>query len=146
MDKPRTYVGIDEDSETMYKFRWLGIFKNEKIGLKNATPAQVLQQLLEKKWKLQPHDRDMIVMQHRFSFIKSGNEQTLTSSLVVKGDDVTHTAMAKTVGLPLAIAAKLILEKKINLTGVHIPVRKEIYQPVLSELRDLGVRFEEKIS
>lgn len=135
--------GLPVDGEAMTMVNWTGIFDDVSTGLPDASPAMILQQLLEKKWKLKDGDKDMIVMQHRFGFLRNGKEETITSSLVVKGDDSTHTAMAKTVGLPLAITARLILENKIKLTGVHIPVKKEIYEPVLEELKELGVGFEE---
>ncbi|HAN78389.1 MAG TPA: saccharopine dehydrogenase, partial [Bacteroidales bacterium] len=142
--KLAAYAGIDEDSETMYKLRWLGIFKNEKIGLKNATPAQALQQLLEKKWKLESDDRDMIVMQHIFEYEMGGKKKRLTSSMVVEGTDSVHTAMSITVGIPVAIATKLILTGVITAKGVVIPVNKDIYEPVLAELADYGIKFTEE--
>jgi saccharopine dehydrogenase-like NADP-dependent oxidoreductase len=135
--------GLPVDGEAMTMLSWTGIFDDIAIGLPNASPAMILQKLLEEKWLLKSEDKDMIVMQHRFGFIRNGKEQTLISSLVVKGEDSTNTAMAKTVGLPLAIVARLILEKKINLKGVHIPVKKEIYEPVLKELVDFGIGFDE---
>lgn len=142
-DEVATMFGLPVDGEAMTMVTWTGIFEDIQIGLPNASPAMILQHLLEGKWKLMPHDKDMIVMQHQFGFIRNGKNESITSSLVVKGDDATHTAMAKTVGLPLAIAARLILENKIQLNGVHIPVKREIYEPVLQELKNLGVGFEE---
>jgi saccharopine dehydrogenase-like NADP-dependent oxidoreductase len=136
------YVGVDTESAIMYRLRWLGLFdKHKKIGSKEATPAQILQKLLEKKWKLDKDDKDMIVMQHQFAYNKDGKKERIISSMVVEGDDHVHTAMSKTVGLPVAIAAKLILEGKLNLTGVQIPTKKEIYQPVMKELEDYGIKF-----
>jgi saccharopine dehydrogenase (NADP+, L-glutamate forming) len=135
--------GLPIDGEAMTMVNWTGIFDDVKTGISDASPAMILQNMLEKKWKLNTGDKDMIVMQHRFGFLRKGKEELITSSLVVKGDDSTHTAMAKTVGLPLAIVARLILEKRIQLTGVHIPVSKEIYEPVLAELKGLGITFEE---
>ncbi|HVD97590.1 MAG TPA: saccharopine dehydrogenase C-terminal domain-containing protein [Cytophagaceae bacterium] len=123
------------------KLKWLGLLEDKKIGYPPATPAQLLQKLLEEKWRLQPEDKDMIVMQHLFEYTLNGKSHKRTSSLVMLGDNQINTAMAKTVGLPLAIAARLILEGKINLTGVHIPVMKEIYLPVLEELEKYDVRF-----
>jgi saccharopine dehydrogenase-like NADP-dependent oxidoreductase len=138
---------IDQDSEIVHMLEWLGIFSNEKVGIKNATPAQVLQHILGKKWKLKSHDKDMIVMWHKISYRErgSGNEVDLTSSLAVTGEDTIHTAMSKTVGLPLGIAAKLYLTGQIRLTGTHIPTCKEIYEPVLHELEEHGIRFNEKV-
>ena len=87
----------------------------------------------------------MIVMQHQFKYLNNGLPQKLKSSLVVYGEDSVNTAMAKTVGLPVAIATKLILEGKINLHGVHIPTSKQIYLPILSELEEYGITFFEEL-
>jgi saccharopine dehydrogenase-like NADP-dependent oxidoreductase len=144
--KLATYTGIEENSEVMDKLKWLGVFDNKKIGLKEATPAQILQHLLEQKWQLDPDDKDMIVMHHIFEYKFEGKEKRLTASMVVKGQDTTHTAMSITVGIPVAIAAKLILEGKITATGVQIPLIKEVYTPVLKELEDYGVKFIEQIT
>ncbi len=137
------FCGLPVDGEAMSKVKWTGILEEELIGIADASPAMILQHLLEQKWKLQPHDKDMIVMQHQFEYLKNGENKKLVSSLVVKGDDQIYTAMAKTVGLPLGIAAKLVLEGKIKLTGVHIPVLKEIYEPILKELVAFNIIFVE---
>jgi saccharopine dehydrogenase-like NADP-dependent oxidoreductase len=143
-DKFADYVGIDQDSFSMYKVRWLGLFSNEKIGLKNATPAQILQKLLEEKWGLEPDDKDMIVMQHEFEYKLNSKFYRIISSMVVEGKDNIDTAMAITVGLPVAIGSKLILEGKIKTTGVKIPTSKNIYEPVLKELANFGIIFKEE--
>ncbi len=126
----------------IYKLKWLGLLDEIKTGLSNASPAQLLQKVLEEKLMLQPNDKDMIVMQHLFEYTVNEKNYKRTASLVLKGEDTVHTAMAKTVGLPLGIAARLILENKIQLTGVQIPVTKEIYDPILKELEGFGIRFE----
>ncbi len=131
-------------SEIMQKLEWLGIFSDEKIKLNDATPAQILQELLERKWKLKAGDKDMIVMQHRFEYLLNNKSHTIISSFVIKGDDEVHTAMAKTVGLPAAIAVRRILKGDLKRTGVCVPVTQDIYEPVLKELEELGIRFEEK--
>ena len=139
------YLGIELNSQEMHKFTWLGLFADEKIGLKNATPAQILQNLMEKKMSLEPEDKDMCVMQHIFEYKDAGKTKRITSSMVAKGEDQTITAMAKTVGLPLAIYVKLFLRDEIKLKpGVHIPVMPEVYNPVLNELKDYGIEFIEK--
>jgi saccharopine dehydrogenase-like NADP-dependent oxidoreductase len=139
-----SFINEDLNSEVMKKIIWTGILNDEPIGLLRATPAQILQHLLEQKWKLKEGDKDMIVMQHQFVVrAKNASEKKITSSLIVKGDDALKTAMAKTVGLPLAILAKLILKKQLKLTGVHVPVQKEIYEPVLRELEESGIVFNE---
>ena len=133
-----------EDSDVMKKIKWLGLFSNKKIGLPRATPAFILLNLLEKKWLLKPDDKDMIVMHHTFEYELNKEKKKLTSSLIVIGEDSHYTAMAKTVGLPLGIAAKLILNNKIPEKGVHIPVHKSIYEPVLEELKSFGICFIER--
>jgi saccharopine dehydrogenase-like NADP-dependent oxidoreductase len=139
------FTGLDINSMEMYRLRWLGIFDDKKkIGLKQATPAQILQHLLAKKWAFLPQDRDILVMQHQFGYRLKGQQHHMLSSMVAEGDDPVHTAMAKTVGLPMGIAVKLILTDKIKLSGVHIPILKEIYLPVLQELEDHGIRFIEE--
>jgi len=109
--------------------------------------ADILQAAMEKKLSLNPEDHDMIVMYHQIGYEMEVSGKTekysLDSSLVVKGDNNIHTAMAKTVGLPLAIATKLILQGKISVTGLHIPTIPEIYEPVLHELEMHGIKFEE---
>jgi saccharopine dehydrogenase-like NADP-dependent oxidoreductase len=137
------YLHKDVDSDAMKLLEWAGFFKKEKIGLKNATPAQILQHRFEQKWKMEHGDKDMTVMWHLFEYEKDGKYTRLESSVVVIGDDNLNTAMAKTVGLPIGIAAKLILNGKINTKGVILPIHSEIYEPVLNELETLGIAFQE---
>ena len=93
---------------------------------------------------MQPEDKDMVVMWHKFNFLDNEKPRQFESSIVALGDDEVNTAMSKTVGLPLAITAKLILQGKINLKGIHVPTRKEIYEPVLEELSKAGITFVER--
>lgn len=137
------YINDDVDSEAMKLLKWVGLFENKKIGLKEASPAQVLQHLFEQKISLEPGDKDMIVMRHLFKY---GKNKVLTSSMVVIGDDDYNTAMAKTVGLPIGIATKLILNGEIEEKGVLMPMTKEIYEPILKELQEYGIIFKEEIS
>lgn len=139
-------VGLAENDPAMDRVEWTGVFSDELIPLENGTPAQILQELLERKWKLQPGDKDMIVMQHEFVYTLNGNEERITSSLVVEGEDEVHTAMAKTVGLPAAIAVKMILTGQYKNAGVIVPVKKELYEPVLKELSGMGIVFDEQHS
>jgi saccharopine dehydrogenase (NADP+, L-glutamate forming) len=137
---------IDMDSDEMLMLEWLGVFSNELIGIeKPSTPAQLLQKILEKKWTLQPDDIDMIVMYHKFNYIENGIEREMHSTMMVKGDDAIHTAMAKTVGLPVGIVTRLILNGTIKTPGVLIPVHKEIYEPVLNELEKYHIICKETI-
>jgi saccharopine dehydrogenase-like NADP-dependent oxidoreductase len=128
----------------MKRLRWSGLFDRETIGLKEGTPAQVLEHILNKKWRLNPGDKDLIVMWHKFVYELNGATKEVHASLTATGDDANYTAMAKTVGLPLGIAAKLLLEDKIKTRGVCIPVSKEIYEPVLTELKTLGISLTEQ--
>ena len=129
------------ESDLFKKIAWLGLFEDTILGIKNASPAQLLQSILEQKWSLDVKDKDMLVMQHQFEFLLDGKKNKLNSSLLVFGDDSTNTAMAKTVGLPVAIAAKLILNGQIQSKGVRIPTSKDVYIPVLKELSENGINF-----
>ncbi len=118
--------------------------QEDALLLRNGVSiCDVLQHSMEKKLSLSPHDKDMIVMQHEIIYRIGSVSKSISSSLVIEGDDAMHTAMAKTVGLPLAITALLIIENKIKLSGLHIPIVAEIYEPVLQELKKYGIVFEE---
>ena len=136
--------GISEESIEFSKIKWLDIFTNKKVEIENASPAQILQKILEEKWTLSAEDKDMIVMEHQFKYNILGEERKLNSSLLVFGDNQIDTSMAKTVGLPVAIAVKLILNGDIKSKGVKIPTTKDIYIPVLKELEEYGIKFIEK--
>lgn len=138
------FMQLPENSDEIKKVEWLEIFTDKKINTENGTPAQILQELLEEKWQLKKDDKDMIVMQHLFEYQLNGKKHQITSSLVVKGEDQTNTAMAKTVGLPAAIAVKMILLNQLNLKGIKIPTEKNIYEPILEELKLFGINFIEK--
>lgn len=143
--KVADYLKVDEDSAMMYKLRWLGVFNDDVIGLEEATPAEILQQLLESKWSLDSDDIDMIVMQHQFVYELNNEIKKIYSSMIVYGEDSVHTAMSITVGLPVAIAAKMLLTGEISgLAGVHIPTVKKIYEPIMKELEDYKIRFTEE--
>lgn len=142
--KVARYLNIDEDGDIMYKLRWLDLFKPIKIGLKNASPAKILEHILLKKWSLDEDDKDMLVMQHRFDVAIGDKKKTILSSMGVEGSDQTHTAMSKTVGYPVAIACKLILTGIISDTGVKIPTDSSVYKPILAELATLGIQFIEE--
>jgi saccharopine dehydrogenase-like NADP-dependent oxidoreductase len=116
---------------------------NKIVGLKNASPAQILEKILTDSWTLQPEDKDMIVMYHKFGYEIDGVRKQIDSKMVCIGDDQTFTAMAKTVGLPVAMATLQILNGNIKTPGVQLPIRKEVYLPLLKELEELGVIFKE---
>lgn len=130
-------------SPEMQRLKWSGFFSDERVGLASGTPAQVTEHILNKRWRLTGEDKDLVVMWHRFRFTHDGKPKEIQSSLVAKGSDPVHTAMAKTVGLPMGIAVKLLMEGKIRQRGVVIPVSREIYEPVLGELGKLGIELTE---
>jgi len=142
--KLQHYLHIDQDSDIMEKLEWIGIFEERKIGLKNATPAQILQRILEQKWTLEDDERDMVVMFHKIDYIQRGKRKQIQSHMVVEGKDKHETAMAKTVGLPVGIITKLILRNSIPLKGINIPIDKSVYSPVLKELQEYNIVFKEK--
>ena len=136
---------LTTDSVIFQKIAWLSTFSENKVGIENASPAQILQKICEEKWTLGSEDKDMIVMQHQFEYVQNGEQKKLNSSLLVFGDDPINTSMAKTVGLPVAISTKLILSGAIKSTGVKIPITKDIYVPVLKELEENGINFVEEL-
>jgi len=143
--KLRHYLKIDQDDVIWDKFMELDLFDaSTKVNIKNATPAQILEKILAEKWALQLEDKDMIVMYHKFGYELDGKERQIDSTMVCLGDDQTYTAMAKTVGLPVAIATLQILNGNIKTPGVQIPIKKEVYLPLLKELESFGVVFNEK--
>jgi saccharopine dehydrogenase-like NADP-dependent oxidoreductase len=136
---------MHEANLTLKQLFFLGLDDQDTLVNKGlCSPADILQFAVEKKLSLRSYDKDMIVMLHEIEYEAEGKKSEIKSSLVVKGENSLRTAMAKTVGLPLGIAAKLILNGTIKLTGLHIPTSKEIYEPVLKELEQLGIKFHEE--
>ncbi len=143
--KLRHNLKIDQDDLIWKKLREIDIFNSKKyLEIKNATPAQALQKILMEKWALAREDKDMIVMYHKFGYELKGKNYQIDSSMVTVGEDQTYTAMSKTVGLPVAIAALKILNKTITTPGVLRPIDKEVYKPILKELETYGVQFNEE--
>ena len=142
--KFRHQLKIDQDDVIWDKLLELDLFNKSVVtGLKNATPAQMLEKILSHNWTLQPEDKDMIVMYHKIGYEINGEQKQIDSTMVCLGDDQTYTAMAKTVGLPVAIATLKILNSEIQTTGVQLPISKEVYLPILEELEKYGVVFKE---
>ncbi len=142
--KLRHYLKIDQDDITWEKLEELDLFSATKtIPIENATPAQALQSILENSWQLQDDEKDMIVMYHKFGYELQGKKKQLDANMVVLGENRTHTAMSKTVGLPVAITTLQILNGTITTPGVQIPINKEVYQPILKELKQFGIVFNE---
>ena len=122
----------------------IGWEDEQLISRKSGSSADILQEILEQKWALQPGDRDMIVMLHEIEYTQQNQQYLLRAQLLVEGDNEVQTAMAKTVGLPLGIAAILVLEGKISISGLHIPTLPEIYIPVMEALENKGIQFQEE--
>lgn len=143
--KLRHQLKIDQDDIIWEKLEELDMFNpNKKVELQNATPAQILQKILMDSWTLQQDDKDMIVMYHKFGYELNGKKHQIDATMVCKGENQTYTAMAKTVGLPVAIATLKVLNKEIQEKGVKIPINKNIYEPILSELIKFDIIFKEK--
>jgi len=143
-EKIKKEISEANDLVVFEKLKWLGIFEDKKVGITNASPAQILQKILEKKLNLDPNDKDMIVMQHIFDYEKNGKKFRKKSSMVIIGLDTIHTAMSITVGTPLAIAVKMLLTGEIKDKGVIIPTKPNLYIPILKELEAFGVKFVEE--
>ena len=139
------YLNIPQDSDIMDKLQWSGIFSQKTFPFKEGTPAQCLEYILRQVWTLEESDKDLIVMFHKVGWEKDGKEYMIESSMGVEGENAKHTAMATTVGLPLAIAAKNILQGNIKTAGVQLPLTAEWYNPILEELEsDFGISFIDK--
>ena len=143
--KFRHNLKIDQDDIMWDKLLELDLFNpNKKVGLKDATPAEILQKILMDKWSLAENDKDMIVMYHKFGYELNGEKKQIDATMVNIGQDQVRTAMARTVGLPVAIAALKILNGTISTPGVQLPITKEVYGPILKELAENGIVFREE--
>jgi saccharopine dehydrogenase-like NADP-dependent oxidoreductase len=138
------FLDLPANGVVMEKLLALGLLSDERIPLKNATPAQIMEHILMQRWVFEEDDTDMLVMQHQIEYDLDGVRRKLVSSMVDKGRDHDHTAISRTVGLPAAIAARMILEGKIKSTGVQIPIQRDIYEPILKELENYDIRFVEE--
>ncbi|APG60472.1 saccharopine dehydrogenase family protein [Christiangramia salexigens] len=143
--KVRHNLKIDQDDIMWEKLIELDLFNpDKKIGIKDATPAQALQKILMEKWSLSKDDKDMIVMYHKFGYELNGEKKQIDSTMVHIGKNQTETAMAKTVGLPVAMATIMILNGEIKNPGVQLPIQKEVYGPILKKLESHDIKFKEK--
>jgi saccharopine dehydrogenase-like NADP-dependent oxidoreductase len=139
------FLKLISQRQDLYElFVFLDLFSDDQaFGIEKASPAVLLQHILVNKWRLEPGDKDMIVLYHQLIFTKEGRRYQVDSSLVTEGQDERFTAMANTVGLPVAIATKLILNGQITERGVTLPVSAQIYTPILNELEEFGLTFNE---
>ncbi|MCU0418787.1 MAG: saccharopine dehydrogenase NADP-binding domain-containing protein [Cyclobacteriaceae bacterium] len=138
------HLGLAPEGGELARLRWSGFFGQEPIGLPEGTPARLTEHILNTRWQLQPHDKDLVVMWHRVRYRLEDAVCTVNAYLTAEGENADRTAMAKTVGLPLAMAARLLLENKLHARGVIIPVTAEYYDPILRELQLFGIALHEQ--
>lgn len=136
---------LDEpaDGKLMKKIEWLGLLSDEKIELKNSTPAEILLNLLQKKWKFTEKDKDMVILHTEVEYVLNKSCEKITSTLILYGNENFNTAMSASVGLPMGVGVNLILNDKVSERGVIIPIYQDIYKPALKELAELGISFKE---
>ena len=137
------FLDLAIDDEVMDKLVWLGVFDEVAIDMDEVSPAKILCKLLAEKWKLSPGDKDMIVMLHEVGYHLNGEDRMLSATLINMGADEENTAISKLVGLPAGMMVKLIATDQIKIRGVRIPIMPEVYNPILKELQEYGVGFEE---
>ena len=146
-EKLINFLNESDESDIIKKIEWLGLLSDEKIELTEATPADILLALLQKKWKFTERDKDMVILHTEIEYqVEDKNNEKITSTLVLYGKENYNTAMSATVGLPLGVGVNLILSNKISERGVIIPIYQDIYKPALKELSELGIVFKEKIT
>jgi saccharopine dehydrogenase (NADP+, L-glutamate forming) len=138
------YLKIDPDSQVMSNLEWLGLLSDDPLPLRKGAPIDILTARMLEKMQYAPGERDMLILQHEFIAEYPNRTEKITSTMIDFGIPYGDTSMSRTVGLPAAIGARLILEDAISLTGVQTPVVPEIYEPVLKELERLGIAFTEE--
>jgi saccharopine dehydrogenase-like NADP-dependent oxidoreductase len=144
-DDAMAYIKSKVSNEVLFKLQWLGLWDVLPVPIKKGTAAQVIQSLIEDRWSLAPLDRDMLVMCHLFDYELEGKHFRMQSSMVLEGENNRYTAMSATVGLPMAIAVKHILNERWEQRGVILPIHQEIYEPILEELIKFDIQFTEQI-
>jgi saccharopine dehydrogenase-like NADP-dependent oxidoreductase len=139
-------LGIAADDKVMPMLQWLGIFDEKPLKEGKHSSADVLLELLLEKWHMEPEDKDMVAMMHELEYLHKGKKAKVTCAMVIKGDNREYSAMSKTVGLPIAVLSRLVLNKKIvRPTGVLLPNMPSVYRPVLTELAHYGIEFHEMV-
>jgi len=135
-----------QDPALKQQLEFIGLFESTLIPVQFNSNATILQWLLEGKWKLEPTDKDLVVMLHEIEYSIGSRQFKIDSSMVLTGEDAIHTAMAKTVGLPLAMGVCAYLKGEIKMTGLHIPIDPRIYKPILKTLAQEGIVFQETLT
>jgi len=139
------FLGLKEDDKIISAMEWVGLFENKEIPPGNDTFLDALCKLFLEKLIYEPGEVDMLLMQHKFEIEYKDKVEYRTTTLIDYGIDNIHSSMARTVGLPVAIAIRYVLEGKITLTGVQIPINEKLYKPILKELQNLGIEFKDKL-
>lgn len=140
-------IDLDPTDNVLDRLEWLGLFSDEPLPIvdEETTRLDILAARMGQKMPYEPGQRDMIVLVHKFiARFNDGTEERLSSTLIDFGQPGGDSSMARTVSLPAAVGAKMILTGQIQDTGVHVPVKPEIYNPVLDELATMNIRCEEK--
>jgi len=138
-------LGVPEGSVAIESLDWLGFFSNEKMKRGKTSPFEITAGRMISKMLLSDNERDMVVMQHIFlAGYPDGRKEVIKSSMLDFGTPSVNTAVARTVALPASIAVKMILEKRIDFTGVYRPVVPQIYNLILDELKTLGIEMKEE--
>ncbi|MFM7619851.1 MAG: saccharopine dehydrogenase C-terminal domain-containing protein [Bacteroidota bacterium] len=137
---------LKSDNELYIQLDELGLFSEKQLKKESQSCAAHLQNLLEEKWRLEQGDSDKIVMVHRLRAIRDAEVFEYTSSLVIEGENERHTAMSKTVGMPIAFAVERMIRGEIKERGVRLPILPELYLPILADLKKIGVEFIESES
>ena len=135
-----------QDPAIKVQLEFIGLYEPTPIPSQFNSNASILQWLLEGKWKLTATDKDLVVMLHEIEYSIGTRQFKLDSSMVLTGEDAINTAMATTVGLPLAMGVCAYLKGEIKMTGLHIPIDARIYQPILKSLAEEGIVFEETLT
>lgn len=138
------YLGLEIDAFILDNLEWLGLFSDEPLPLERGAPIDILTARMLEKMPYQDGERDMLVMHHEFTAEYPDRKEAITSTMIDFGIPGGDTSMSRTVGLPAAIASRLILDGTIARKGVLVPVTPDIYKPVLAELEEMGIRLEEK--
>jgi len=139
------FLDLKPYSSVIKRIEWLGLLSDIPLPTDKDNPLDYLNVLTLKKMSLGKDERDMIVMHHEFIADYKTRKDYITSTLVDYGIPNDDSAIARTVSIPAAIAVRMILDRKINIKGVHIPVIPEIYNPILDELEEMGIVFNEKV-
>jgi saccharopine dehydrogenase-like NADP-dependent oxidoreductase len=137
-------LNISPTGSIMNNLEWLGLLSDEKITCQGNSPADMLTELLQKKLPLRPEARDMVILVHDLEVEYDDRRERVTSTMVRYGEPGGFTAMAQTVGMPAAIAVKLLLTDKLQIRGTHIPINPSVYLPILEELAGEGISFVDK--